>query len=196
MRIFKKIFKENKNYDFSTKCYLYLDYKQSLKQIKKNEKLSTIDFILFMKLDPEFNSKNKIMENKSINFMNIRNNNNFPDFEKELNDIKDELQIKRIKKIKIYFNKYLQMINIKYLIDLKNSQNNVKQIFAFISRHIGTYNQSMQELVEGQREVTQNKNYLFDDGETVQEKKDKFENKIKDYMNIEAHINNLKNNHR
>ena len=37
----------------------------------------------------------------------------------------------------------------------------------------------MQALIEGQREVTQNKNYLFDDGETIQEKKDKFENKIK-----------------
>ena len=98
-----------------------------------------------MKLDPEFNSKNKIMENKSINFMNIRNNTKFPDFEKELNDIKNELQRKRIEKIKIYFNKYLQMINIKYLVDLKNSQNNVKQIFAYISRHIGTYKQSMQE---------------------------------------------------
>ena len=53
--------------------------------------------------------------------MNIRNNDSFPDFEKELNDIKNELQRKRIEKIKIYFNKYLQMINIKYLVDLKNS---------------------------------------------------------------------------
>jgi hypothetical protein len=86
-----------------------------------------------------------------------------------------------------FYNKFMRVINIlniKKLLDLKNSQNNLQKFFDFLSRHIGTYKKAVQELVEGQREVTYNKDFKFQDGQTVKEKCDKFESKLKETLNI------------
>jgi hypothetical protein len=183
MKILSKIFRENKNFDFITKCYLYFDYRNNINEIKRKNKIfGYLDFFLFTKFDPSFNKSDK----KSVNMTIPQENKNFPNFEKEISEIRENIKKERIKKIKTLVNKYIQYFNVKQLIDLKNSQNNVQKFFAFLSKHIGTYKKSISELVEGQREVTQNKNFLLDDGDTVQEKLDRFENKIKEHMNIQG----------
>lgn len=183
MKICSKIFKENKNLDFITKCYLYLDYRNNIKEIKRKNKIfGYLDFFSCMKVDPSFNKSEKISVNKNI----LRENKNFPIFEKEITEIRENIRKKRIDKIKKLLNKNIQYFDFKKLIDLKNSQNNIQIILSFLSKHIGTYKKSISELVEGQREVTQNKNFLLDDGETVQEKLDRFESKIKEHMNIQG----------
>eukprot|EP00357_Protocruzia_adherens_P024401 CAMPEP_0114977368 /NCGR_PEP_ID=MMETSP0216-20121206/3197_1 /TAXON_ID=223996 /ORGANISM="Protocruzia adherens, Strain Boccale" /LENGTH=178 /DNA_ID=CAMNT_0002338415 /DNA_START=107 /DNA_END=643 /DNA_ORIENTATION=- len=47
--------------------------------------------------------------------------------------------------------------------------------------HINNYHRSLQELVEGHREVTTNKDFQFEDGETVQNKLDRFEKIVRDF---------------
>lgn len=179
MKIIKRIF--NQKYDFMSKCYLYFDYKTNLKQIKQKHKLSYIDFLLYMKIN--LNSGN----NKNTT------RDDFPNFKSELEFIKEEKRRKLKEKVLNKINDYVKLLDIKRLMDLKNSQNNIQKFFAFLSLHVGTYKKALQELVEGQREVTQNKQFTFDDGDTVQEKMDRFEYKIKEHLNVDSHLNNLNN---
>jgi hypothetical protein len=184
MKILKRIF--NQKYDFMTKCYLYLDYKKNLKQIRQKHKLSNIDFILYMKIN--------LNSDRNKNTQQTIRHYTFPDFKTELEFLKEEKRRKLKEKIINKISEYIKLLNIKRLMDIKNSQNNIQKFFAFLSLHVGTYKKSLQELVEGQREVTQNKQFTFDDGDTVQEKMDRFEYKIKEHLNVESHLNNLKNN--
>ena len=183
MKILKRFF--NQKYDFLTKCYLFLDYKKNLKQIKQIHKLSYIDFLLYMKINLN-GEKNPCKQRTSRDTL--------PDFKRELEFIKQEKRRQLKEKIFNKLNEYIKLFNVKRLMDIKNSQNNIQKFFAFLSLHVGTYKKALQELVEGQREVTQNKQFTFDDGDTVQEKMDRFEYKIKEHLNVESHLNNLKNN--
>ncbi len=185
MKIFCKFFRNNKNIDFTTKFYLYLDYKRNLKFLNKKYKLEWWDRFLFFNVNFSDITKTKNPQ--------LTNDKNLPDLQKELTEIKSNIIKKRIAYIKMKVIKCLSYLNVKYLVDLKNSQNNIKQLFDFLSKHIATYKKSIQELVEGQREVTQNKNFTFDDGETVQKKIDKFENNLKEHMNLKTNFDNLKN---
>jgi hypothetical protein len=160
MKISLKFFKELKNLDFVTKCYLYLDYRNNIKELRTRYKiLSYIDFLLYMKIDSSLIKSEKISVNKNI----PREKFFFPNFEKEIAEVRQNIKKKHIEKIYTLLYKYTQYMNFKILLDLKNSQNNVQYFFAFLSKHIGTYKKSISELVEGQREVTQNKNFLLDD---------------------------------
>jgi hypothetical protein len=49
---------------------------------------------------------------------------------------------------------------------------------------MGLYNESIQALVEGQREVMQNPKHVLDSGETVEENVQNFKNKVKDSLNL------------
>jgi hypothetical protein len=191
MKIIFKFFRNNKSGDFMTNLYLYLDYKNNLKFLKKKYNLGFFKKILYFKVN--FHEDKKMNEQicHEEKFVKIEK---FPDFKKEIDEIKENIWKKRINYLKITIVKYFGYFNIKNLIDLKNSQDNVKKIFDFLSRHITTYKTSIQELVEGQREVTQNKNFTFDDGETVQEKMDKFEKKLKEHLDVKSHIDSIKKN--
>jgi hypothetical protein len=79
----------------------------------------------------------------------------------------------KINKLKMFFHKIYTVLNIKYLLDLKNSQDNIQKIFHLLSENIKIYKKSLEELVEGHREVTYNKDFKFQDGQTVQNKIDK-----------------------
>jgi hypothetical protein len=184
-KIIRKIFKENKNLDLTTKIYLTQNYISNLNAIRRENNLSVFRKIILIK----FNNKNGT--NKNISKNNVCKN--FPDFSKELPEIKNKLFKQKLIFIKDKLLTIITWLNIKHLIDLKNSQNNIKHLLDFISRHVGVYKNSIQALVEGQREVTQNKNFTFDDGETVQEKMDKFEVKLKEHLNIKEIFSKNKN---
>jgi hypothetical protein len=191
MKIIFKFFRYDTSFNFMTNLCLYLDYKRNLKFLKKKFNLSTFNKILYLKVnfcDLNKKSEQKCERDSSLKFKNL------PDFNKEINDIKDRILQRKIYSLKTKIKKYMSFLNLKYLIDLKNSQNNIKKFFDFLSKHITTYKMSIQEIVEGQREVTQNKNFTFDDGETVKEKMDKFENKLKEHLNVQSQIDNIKKN--
>lgn len=48
---------------------------------------------------------------------------------------------------------------------------------------IEQYNKSIEEIVEGQREVTFNPDFKFENGQTVKEKTDEFEGKLRSFIN-------------
>jgi len=170
-KIIRKIFKENKNLRLSSKVYLCKTYIQNIKFLNSN----------IENLHKTYKIQKGIQELVKIN-------TNYPLMEKELKELKYQSRKKKFDYIKNKFVFLYRLTDIKYLLDLKNTQNNIKIIFDFLSKHIGNYKKAMQELVEGQREVTQNKNFTFEDGETVQEKMDKFDKKVKEIL----HINNKK----
>jgi hypothetical protein len=195
-RTFKKIFASS-NLDFVTKLYLYENYFSNLAKIKRKNELNLWDKILKLNLDNQREKIKKKIEkkiehsriNETKNLEQIQNPKNFSspdlnvDLKKELIEIKQSIRKKQIEKLRNLIKFYLNKLNVKHLLDLKNSQNNMKNLFNFLSRNIEIYKRSIQELVEGQREVTQNKNFQFEDGETVQEKMDKFEMKLKENLN-------------
>ena len=199
-RTFKKIFASS-NLDFVTKLYLYENYSSNLAKIKRKKELNLWDKILKLNLDNQREKiKNKIEKkieqsriNETKNLEQIQNPKNFSsldlnvDLKKELMEIKQSIRKKQIEKLKNLIKFYLNKLNVKHLLDLKNSQNNMKNLFNFLSRNIEIYKRSIQELVEGQREVTYNKNFKFDDGETVKEKEIKFEEKLKENINLGDH---------
>ena len=110
----------------------------------------------------------------------------------ELREIYWKMLQARLNKIKMFFHKIYRMFNIKYLLDLKNSQDNIQKFFHFLSENIKIYKKSLEELVEGHREVTYNKDFKFQNGQTVQNKIDKvnelmtqFDRKIKETLSID-----------
>jgi hypothetical protein len=105
----------------------------------------------------------------------------------ELKIINLRIREKRIAKIKNFINKIRKILNIKSFLDLKNTKNTIQATFSVLSKYIALYKLSMNELVEGQREVTHNKNFRFEDGETVQEKIENFERKLKENVNLNDH---------
>jgi hypothetical protein len=168
LKIAKRIFTENKDLTLKNKLYIVHTYITNLKNIKKNysyhfHRFNFNEFLL-----------NKKIENKNFGI----------DFKKELADIKYKIYKQRLNFLTSKIMTFVKKFNLKYLLDLKNSQNNIEILFDFLTRHITIYKRSIQELVEGQREVTQNKNFKFEDGETVQQKMDKFDEKIKDILHI------------
>jgi hypothetical protein len=168
-KIIKRIFTDYKELSFMNKIYLTHTYIQNIKNIRNNYSYHYHKY--------KFNEFAQTPKpTKTLQ--------NGVDFKQELNQIKYALLKKRVNYIKDSLLKFVKRLNIKYLIDLKNSQNNVELIFDFLSRHIATYKNAIHELVEGQREVTQNKNFRFQDGETVQNKMDKFDNRIKEVLHI------------
>ena len=94
-------------------------------------------------------------------------------FEKELKEIKEQRVKKQIEMIKATINKIINFFNFKRIIELKNSQSNIKALFHFLSAHITNYKQALHDLVEGHREVTHNKKFKFENGETVKDRMDK-----------------------
>lgn len=107
-----------------------------------------------------------------------------------------EIRKKRLNAIKekylILIRKKLILFNYKNILDFRNSQDFVQRLFVFLSKHIGTYKASIQELVEGQREVIHNDNFKFDDGETAKEKTDRFESKFKENFSTREILSKLK----
>lgn len=117
------------------------------------------------------------------------------DLKSELNQLKS----KRINRLiyKYYRKIYLSLKNVDYktLMDMRNTQNFVKKFFEFLSKHIGTYKSSLHNIVEGQREVINDENFKFDDGETVKEKVKRFEGRFKENFQIKEYIQSkFKNN--
>lgn len=110
------------------------------------------------------------------------------DLDQEVQYIKAKKKYKKKEEILSKIKSITKYFNWKRLLDIKNSQNYVKKVFMFLSRHIGTYKASMEALVEGQREVVHNNNFKFEDGESVKVKVDRFEEKFKENFNIREAI--------
>lgn len=185
IKIWKRIFFNNEyKVSFLTKMVLYRNYTQNLKRIKNNFYPDYVSIIV-----------NIIKGQNNNNNKNIQNNledNKFPNFKYELREIKIKKIKKKLNIFYVLFSKIKKLINIKSLLDLKHTQDNIQKIFSWVSRHIEIYKKSIQEIVEGQREVTTNKNFKFEDGKTVQEKMDNFENKIKENLNLQNFYNKIK----
>jgi len=194
-RTFKKF--SSSNLDFATKLYLCENYSSNLAKIKRKNQLNLWDKILILNLDNKTEKIKKTVEDKIENSridLNKNPGNLNLDLNQELIEIKQNIRKKQIEKLKNLLKFYLNKLNLKHLLDLKNSQNNMKHFFNFLSRNIEIYKRSIQELVEGQREVTQNKNFQFEDGETVQEKMDKFEIKLKENLNSSKEMRDILKN--
>jgi hypothetical protein len=171
-KIVTKIFKENNTLSLKSKLYITREYLQNLKFLKNNS--DNIHKYYQYKLNIEKNKKEAEPLPKS-NLANMKN---------EISEIKKRIRDKKIEKIKNKLISLFNILNPRQLLELKNTQNNVQLFFAFISKHIGNYKRSIQELVEGQREVTQNQNFTFEDGESVKEKTDRFDKKVKEIFHI------------
>lgn len=144
--------------------------------------------------DNQINSGTKILIEKYYikllqELKSNKNLYNFPtiNLKTELKLIKSKIREKKIAKIKKFINKFTKIVNIKNFLDLKNTKNTIQATFTVLSKYISLYKLSMNELVEGQREVTQNKNFRFEDGETVKEKIENFERKLKENVNLNDH---------
>ena len=62
----------------------------------------------------------------------------------------------------------------------KTEREVVETIFTFVSFHVTNYKNALYELVEGHREVTQNDEFIFENGETVKERMKHFEDRLKE----------------
>lgn len=111
------------------------------------------------------------------------------DFKIELKEMKHKQLMKHFEKVRGFLLRLIKIFNWKAILDLKNSQDHINKVFVFLSKHIGTYKASIQELVEGQREVIYNDNFKFEDGQTAKEKTDEFEQKFKENFAIKEVIN-------
>ena len=158
------------------------DYFQSITNIKSKYRLGLKNYLvdnlkvdqrikkeLLTKIDMMKKEKRKQIKIEKIIEINVKPVN----MKEELREIYGKDFQARINKFKMFFHKIYRMFNIKYLLDLKNSQDNIQKFFQFLSENIKIYKKSLEELVEGHREVTYNKNFKFQDGQTVQDKIDK-----------------------
>jgi hypothetical protein len=184
LKIMKRFLIDDKNTSVLMRLYLYQNYMINLKSIKKNNNLTFYNSFIKFNIWPNFTND----ENKTNRKKNILDKKEYklPDFEKELNFIREQKYKQYKEKTMLILKKMITFLNVKQILDLKNTQNNIKLIFTFFSKNIALYKLSIQELVEGQREVTQNKNFKFEDGKTVQNKMDEFEVKLKENLNIKS----------
>ena len=188
MSFFKRrimFFQKIKNYGkFSKKMqfYLWIDYFYNSSIIKQINRLKFSHFLIDnFKINQRIKNdvlnhieKYKKERRKLIRIDKIVEINVKPiNFEEELNDIYSKEFSAKINKIKLFFVKIYRMLNIKYLLDLKNSQDNISKFFHFLSENIKVYKKALEELVEGHREVTYHRDFTFKDGQTVQDKIDK-----------------------
>lgn len=194
--IAQRLLRENRDLCLRYKLSLTIDYIINLRKIKKTHGLSLFSVLTGHRVSNNTLPRNKEMiedirsEAKKEKFVHSSN----VDLNAELQEMKRKDYEIRINKIKEITRKLTKVINIKYLMDLRNSQLNAQKLLEILSRHIETYKKSIQELVEGQREVTLNKDFKFDDGETVKEKMDKFEFKAREHLTSNEMFNKIKNN--
>jgi len=137
--------------------------------------INTLNQFYYIKLLHQLKKREKQYNSRQLNLRN------------EIRFLQMRIRNKKISKVKKVIKQILRFTNIKNLMDLKNTKNTIQATFVTLSKYIRLYKQSMNELVEGQREVTQNKNFKFEDGETVKEKIDKFEKKLKENVNLNDH---------
>jgi hypothetical protein len=171
-KIICRIFAENKNLSLRGKVYITKDYLQNIRFMKKNAD-NIYNFHRY-KYKIESNKKEREPTPKS----------DFANMKLELSEIRSRIRNKKINNVKNKLLSFLKFLNLRYLLELKNTQNNIQLFFEFLSRQIGNYKRAIQELVEGQREVTQNQDFKFEDGETVKDKMDRFDAKVKELFHI------------
>lgn len=172
--------KPNKNFKKQTlsEILIYLQLKYLIKTLNAN-------FIRTIK-----QKSNQKKKPNSSYFLHTSKVN----LKEEVEFIKEKLNLKRRERLLVFFQTKFFIFNWKSFLDFRNSQDFIHKVFLFLSKHIGTYKSSIQELVEGQREVIHNDEFLFDDGETAKEKTNKFERKFKENFSIKEIISKYKNN--
>ena len=164
------------------KFFLWLDYFKNIKFIKNRNRLKLSHFFIdnfkvdqrikneiLNEIDNLKKEKRKLIKIEKIIQINIKPLN----LKDELQDIYGKEFQAKLNKFKMFWHKIYRIFNLKYLLDRKNSQDNIKRFFHFLSENIKIYKKSLEELVEGHREVTYNKDFKFQDGQTVQNKIDK-----------------------
>lgn len=161
---------------------------------KDKSVLNTIKKELLLKYNFDKINKNLSNSNISINNYNNNNINDYPDLRYEIKLIKKKQRKVYLDTKLLKITNFLKYLNIKNILDFRNSKEYVHKLFIFISKHIGTYKSSVHELVEGQREVIHNDEFIFDDGESVKNKIDKFELKFKQNFSLKESNNNSKMN--
>jgi len=180
--LFYRKLKDQYNISFKMRMYILLDYFHNIKIIKIKNRLMFRhlffdNFKIDQKTKKELLTKIESMKKKKRKQIKIEKNieiNVKPvNMKEELREIYGKALQAKINKFKMFFHKIYRMFNIKYLLDLKNSQDNIQKFFHFLSENIKIYKKSLEELVEGHREVTYNKDFKFQDGRTVQNKIDK-----------------------
>lgn len=180
--MFFRRLKNQYNLSFQMRIYLMLDYFNNINLIKVKHRLNLRHYLidnfkidqnikkdLLRKIDNMKNEKRKQIKIEKTIEINVKSVN----MKEELREIYGKNIQAQLNKFKMFFHKIYRMFNIKYLLDLKNSQDNIQKFFLFLSENIKIYKKSLEELVEGHREVTYNKDFKFQDGETVQNKIDK-----------------------
>lgn len=141
--------------------------------------------------DPRLNQLNEYYYLKLLRELKKRENRFYArkiNFNSELRYLQSRIRNKKMAKYKQFFKRIYKILNIKHLMDLKNTKNTIHEAFSVLSKYIALYKRSINELVEGQREVTHNKNFKFEDGETVKDKIENFEKKLKENVNLHDHF--------
>lgn len=161
------------------RLYSYLKTRNRLKQIKKDHGLRARYLIESIYVNRYLNTLNKPNFKQSIYYDNKARKHSV-DLKSEISHIKQVKRNQRKKEIIAFFTNTLNFLSVRKLLDMKNTKNNVQDLFDLLSKQISNYKNAIQELVEGQREVTQDKNYRFENGETVQDRLDKFTVKFRE----------------
>ena len=178
---YKKLKNEN-NFSTKMRIFLWVDYFHNINLVKNKNRLRFRHYIvdnfkIDQRIKKEFLAeieKKKKEKRKQIKIEKILEINVKPvNMKEELKEIYGKDLQAKINKIKMFFHKIYRIFNIRYLLDLKNSQDNIQKFFHFLSENIKIYKKSLEELVEGHREVTYNKDFKFENGQTVQNKIDK-----------------------
>ncbi len=170
------------NLSFKMRMFLLLDYFHNINLIKVKHRLKFRHYFIDnykidQKTKKELLTKIELMKKEKRKQIKIEKtieiNVKPVNMKEELREIYWKMLQAKLNKFKMFFHKIYRMFNIKYLLDLKNSQDNIQKFFHFLSENIKIYKKSLEELVEGHREVTYNKDFKFQDGQTVQNKIDK-----------------------
>lgn len=164
-----------------------ISYYRERKLLKKKHNLRLLDLPYIMRLQYKFDKANKsYMAQQVSNQLYQEKSDQFQEFiskKKQFSVLSEKLQAEK---------NCLKELGIKeYSVDRvktgwKYFRENIKvdNISKFIVKYVNLYHKALESLVDGHREVTRNHDTILDDGKTVKEKLEIFEEKIKGETNF------------
>jgi hypothetical protein len=163
----------------------FMYYKQRSRLKSKHKlRIYNIPYLAFLQIKQDSYKKRKLTE-AIINQYKLEKNENLEDFIKssglnsKFNKLSDQIVYEYNKIREEGFQNYL-LKNLsssrRHLAHYVTPENFSKWIVSYVN----LYHKALEELVEGHREVTRNHDTILDDGETVSQKLEKFQNRLSD----------------
>lgn len=164
-----------------------ISYYKERKSLKKKHNLRLIDLPYILRLQYRFDKANKsYLANQVSSQLYKEKSDQFHEFlsQKHIISVISE-------KLKTQRNHLNELGIIGYSADRirtvwKHLRENIKvdSISKFIVKYVNLYHKALESLVDGHREVTRNHDTILDDGKTVKEKLENFEEMIKGETNF------------